>query len=185
MITVLLSPGKHKDKFETVLKEHKRHVSNANDGKYDKAIDTDEVYWYATGKMCDCGTELGSCSEYEEYRLPLSEIKKLEKKGWTKSKINRYLNEIEKNNIKEKRINSLRNDSTFAGKENPDGWLDILKDLFEIDKGVKVGIVKHWYTRPLSPDVLKKSNRIKIKFDDDLGKKLFQIEEDKCYIISV
>jgi len=33
MITVLLSPGKHKDKFKTVLKEHKRNVSNANDGQ--------------------------------------------------------------------------------------------------------------------------------------------------------
>lgn len=184
LITVILKPKKYEDVFKDILKCHKKHVSNANDGRYNSVLNNDEIYLYATGKMCDCGTELGSLSDPGYQRVSLEDINKFKKKGWSQTKINRYIAEVEKNNRKQKRIKQEQEGRSFTSENNPDGWIDIIRDVLSTDKYSMISIIKHWYSGPLKEDVLSKENREHLKYNVNLSEKLFKIKEDVCYTIS-
>lgn len=183
MITVLLDPKVNAELFSEILRKHDRHVSDAFESKYRKVIGQNELYWYATGKMCDCGTALGSFDDFVPGRLSLEEVKKLERKGWSKNKIQRRIDEQEKYIARKRRENRSRNASSDDRHADPDGWVTIITELLGCPGTNKVGIIKHWYTCGLKSDVLEKKNRVPLVLDEELGTKLFKMEEDVCYEI--
>ncbi|MEM9722193.1 MAG: hypothetical protein AAGA10_23205 [Bacteroidota bacterium] len=182
-ITALLKPQKEANRFQQIIEKYGKHMSNANDGRYNVVLAPDEVYVYATGKYCDCATELGTLRKSKIKQVSDKEIAKLRKKDWSANKIKRYLEEKEKAYKRKLKVESSMNRYLIAKGKDPDGWISIAKDFFDVNPYAQIGLVKHWTTKKLNPEVLRKENRIDIACDKDLAGKLLKMEEDTCYMI--
>ena len=182
-ITALLKPQKEVKLFEEILAKYGKKVSHANDGRFDKVLAPDELYVYATGKYCDCATELGSFEESNIKGVSKREIAKLQNKGWSANKVKRYLKEKEKvYNRKLKKKKSM-NEYLMAKGKDPDGWISISQEIFKANPYAQIGLVKHWTAKKLNPEVLRKENRIRLEFNENLAGKLLKMDEDRCYVI--
>ena len=94
----------------------------------------DIIYLNTTSRMCDCDSVIASnAGDSKSENKFSSSIKKMEKKGWSRSKIERWLNQKE---------NSRRNQELQQDKIR---WTNFLSELLNVDQIGKVGLLVHWY----------------------------------------
>ena len=102
---------------------------DCNNEYVNKQISKDEKYIFKYTNVCDCGTSIGEASEIRNRtkRLQKSEVDKLKKKGWTETKINRWLTDRRKSDEK---VNN-QNEAILNRKSNEiDNWIKFLQTLF-------------------------------------------------------
>ena len=71
------------------------HLSPLSNPSVQSVLDADENYYGLTAHYCDCGTALGSALLFNRHRSPdpKRQVDKLKRKGWSDSKIERWLQE--------------------------------------------------------------------------------------------
>ncbi|MHC4608561.1 MAG: hypothetical protein ACYTAF_16745 [Planctomycetota bacterium] len=111
-------------------------------------------YYSTTRGICDCDTSMGSATgeeEYEEDRIE-KDLEKLRGKGWSKAKVDRWLQDKEK--AARNRERSRRACGEAAGE-----WVAFLTEFLEASGAPFVGILLHWYNGQLSERITLKGIR--------------------------
>ncbi len=142
-----------------------------------------ESYLIKDSKYCDCGTELGvlhRMKNTDDNRIEKSELEKLKQKGWSDSKIQRWISDKKKISDREKR---QFNDYKYAEHADIQRWVGFINELFAKTKITKFGLMLHWYKGSVVSEKIKILNRVKIKSNDFNDQTLLQIKEDTIYFI--
>lgn len=182
-VTLILTDPQKEEIYSRIVKSRHRELERYENSHISKFLRPGEFLAHPQGKFCDCGTALGSFHEVQPYRIPLKEIEKLRKRGWTETKIKRWLQEKEKIDEREARIqnqikNHLDNDSP-----DPDGWLETSLKLLENSGEKYIGLLLHWYSGSLESERISISRRKKVRIGDNAGMELYKMKEDMIYEI--
>ncbi len=112
---------------------------------------TSNLYFYFrhTTGICDCETTLGSKINSHQ-----STISKLEKKGWSKTKINRWLSEKVRYEFKQKSNSEVLKKSNLLETEF---WHQLILEFFSMNLCNEFGLLIHWYEGPLEEEFKLKS----------------------------
>ncbi len=128
-----------------------------------KQLQKNEAYINKFSNHCDCGTNIGisTGSKMQTQRFQKSEIDRLKKKGWTQTKINRWLNDKKKNDEKIEQDNAnLLNEKSFE-LEN---WIGFFQALFSKPDIEYFGLMLHWYSKGLENENIKIIQQRKISY---------------------
>jgi hypothetical protein len=181
--------------FITGLIDKQLSLDDLNKAGHDNAITFDkcdndfvktqlkatEDYLVKRTKFCDCGTQLGlttRTSRPDTTRVERREVDKLKKKGWSETKIQRWLTDrektIEKDKIKYDRIvNCVHIDIM--------NWIEYINMVFTKTKIEQFGLLLHWYKGGVKSERIKLKDRVKIKLCDLTPDTLLKMEEDVIY----
>lgn len=163
--------------------EHEITFDKCDNDFVKSQLHTNEEYVIKRTKSCDCGTQLGLMARLEmpdTMRIEKKEMDKLEKKGWSAGKIDRWKTERSKAFEKDKiRYSRMVND------DHPDiaNWVKYLNTLFTSTKISYVGLFLHWYKGGLQTERIKIKERIEIKITDLTHGSLLNMKEDVIYYV--
>lgn len=136
----------------------------------------------ARSSVCDCNTSLGCRGRLEsteqKYNSYLAEIGKLQKKGWSESKIKRWLKE--KENSAERKIHEVEDESN----EDLENWIEFITGFFSQNLTNRLGLMIHMFNGGLSDERIMLKGFERLEFTVDLIEKLKDFEEDTVYMIS-
>jgi len=130
-------------------------------------LEKDDFYILTTKGMCDCGTVLASqdggyqSDDSNSQKYKDREVEKLKKKGWSDTKIRRWLNEFEINAEKGQREEEQSHQYSLTRSED---WLNFIQEIINSKSTKRIGILVHNYSGGLD-------NRIKI-----LGKETIKLK---------
>lgn len=144
-------------------------------------LHTNEQYLIKSTKSCDCGTQLGLIARLEmpgEMRIEKKELDKLEKKGWSAGKIDRWKTERNKTFEKDKIRYSRMVNADHLDVAN---WMKYLDTLFTNTNISYVGLLLHWYKGGLQTERIKIKGRIEIQRMDLTHESLLNMKEDIIY----
>ena len=143
-----------------------------------------EQYVAKKVKYCDCGTSLGMLARAQSpdgLRVEIQELERLRRKGWSESKIQRWVAD------REKSIEKARSqfDSLANGKpSSADGWLRYFHGIFSDGSIRHMGLLLHWYRRGPETERIKIKKREVIRMGDLSSQILLSIDEDVIYDIT-
>ncbi|MFM7855005.1 MAG: hypothetical protein ACKO96_24535 [Flammeovirgaceae bacterium] len=144
-------------------------------------LKTNEDYIVKRAKFCDCGTHLGLATRTkspDNSRVEKREVDKLKKKGWSETKISRWLTDREKTIEKDK----ARYDRIVNGVDiDIENWINYLNQVFKETKIQHIGLLLHWYKGGLESERIKVKDRIRIRINDLTGDTLLKMDEDVIY----
>lgn len=153
-------------KFEECENEHIR-----------KQLLTTEKYLLKTTKMCDCGTSLGEASfkNDKKERIQKSEVDKLKKKGWSETKITRYIADKKKteDKIAKQNDNILNRQSSEL-----DNYVQFIQEVLKKTDTEVFGLLLHWYSKGPETENIKLIDRKIISSNSLTILDLKTIEED-------
>ena len=133
-----------------------------------------EIYIEKRCNHCDCGTPLGILNrDFSNHvkRVTEADILKLKRKGWSETKIQRYLDS------KNKKIEQVAD-----GNETRE-WINFLGKLFAETPVKAFGILLHWYGAGTETERIGINKRVLIKKSELTANHLLAIEEDVLYIV--
>ena len=167
---------------EAILSGFHRSVEKLSNPHVEKVLKPGEVYFHPAGKGCDCGTALGSLRHGDEGRVDKATLDGFRKKGWSETKISRWLAERDKVRNREKRIQAQRELAAQIHANDPDGWCAIIGALQDTLNLQYVGVLLHWYGGSMNSEKLE-VERCSVPLDENLGNALYHMEEDKLYVV--
>jgi hypothetical protein len=106
----------------------------------------------------------------------------LRKKGWSETKVQRWLEQQQAVYEREARMETARN--ACAEGSDPDGWSAILTELITEARLPYVGLLLHWYSGGLNSERIHLSGRVCVAIDSELGATLYRMEEDTLYQVT-
>jgi len=171
------------DDLNKIGLEYELGFNNCDNDFVKTQLNKTEQYIIKRSKFCDCGTQLGLVSRADSSdsrRVEKSEIDKLTKKGWTDTKIKRWLTDrgktIEKDKVKyDNIVNGVHKDI--------ENWIQYINQLFNETKITHFGLLLHWYSGGVESERIKLKDRKKIRITDIKPDTLLKIEEDVVYDI--
>ena len=137
--------------------------------------------WFLTNrKHCDCGTALGAATRSDEvsFHNPESEIPKLQKKGWSEAKIERWLGD------KSATVARRQKEAVDRGAEKGaelELWLRFLHAALESDSADRVGVLLHEYSGLVDSELVAIKGRRAVKGADMTSELLRGMESDVLY----
>jgi len=149
---------------------------------YKKQISLKDIYLEKGTKYCDCGTAfgVGLLNQTKAKRISKEDIEKLEKKGWSSSKIERWKSDKLKSETKRREKNQMISNADYDELER---WTAFLNEIFERNKINKFGLLLHWYSGGLNAERIKLKNKHRSKIKDISPAFFKHIEEDVLYEI--
>ena len=130
-----------------------------------------------TKNHCDCGSIIGLNHSPSSQKIDIDkERKKLKKKRWTDSKIERYISDKLKNEIKTEENNELGNSA------EEDKWKKLI-DQFSKSK-IKFGLFHHQFNGPIEDELIEIEKIIKIKSDQISIEQLRNLRDCQLLIIT-
>ncbi len=183
IISLILKDHSKEEAYARVLMLRKWKLVKLEDWLATKYLKPDEFIAYPRSDSCDCGTALGTYHiEVVLHRVSQHEIEKQRKKGWSETKIKRWLEEIDKVNAREKRIQKEHfNDLGKIENPDPDGWIKTISQLIEESGEKYIGILLQWSPGKHEIEHALRSNRKKVSIAKNAGIELYKMEEDKIY----
>lgn len=167
-----------------ILREHGLAFTPLANAFVQAQLPADDVYVRATKSWCDCGTPLGSArrgrraddaggAHAERARQELG------KKGWSATKIERWLAQQERTRARDARV---RKDLDAASAVYLETWRDGLTALARA--AGRVGLVLHWYHGALETERigLLRHQQVPVRALDVAL--LGRIEEDVLYVFA-
>ena len=123
-----------------------------------------ETYYYTTPNFCDCGTVLGRMGG-AEIAEQQRKIRRLEKRGWSTAKIDRWVAD--------------RNKS--IGRSDIHAWFDFLTAALSSGATASVGLLLHFYAQSVHDEQFEfhRQNVSMAEIDADF---LLGLEEDRLYV---
>ncbi len=153
--------------------ENKKVISQLENGS---------SYFYTAQGMCDCGTEFGAKCFGVDNTVPdfSSDIKAFQRKGWSETKISKWLAEKEKNIQKNKRINS----SIKPGQEIH-RWIGFISEILNKKYTTNVSVLLHMYSGDLESERIMITSTIVTNLSKISEELFLKIEEDCLYQFSL
>ena len=132
----------------------------------------DEIQLLTTNGMCDCDTALGFDPQGDTDTLD-AEIKKLRRRKWSQSKIDRYLFDREKKLKKIERSNAARGGDSVAM------WTDVISTVLN-GGASEVGLFYRMYNGTVENEIFQ-ANVMKIDFCNFGEAQFTTMEESAIY----
>ena len=140
-----------------------------------------EAYLVKRTKFCDCGTQLGLVTRTnapDTTRVEKREVDKLKKKGWSETKIERWLADKERTIEKDK----IKYDGIVNGVHvDIANWIDYINKVFAGTKIEHFGLLLHWYKGGPESERVKLKDRVIIKLKRLTPDTLLKMDEDVIY----
>lgn len=190
-ITAILAAGTDLDGLEPILKRHHLDFSLIPNENVTSQLKPGESYHHATRSVCDCGTALGSLAASGETRgdsdRALSrKVRKLESKGWSRSKIDRWI--AQKNWTEAKRERTAYHQEQWTREHytaDAERWLAILNEMLNSGKTRAVGLLIHWYSGRLESERIHIKKRDKTRVRDASPEMMLHLEHDVLYEFTI
>ena len=126
-------------------------------------------------ESCDCGTPIGSRTNTRERKSPdTHEINQLKRKGWSQTKINRWI-ESKENSLIEKGRKRISDEQETAGYI--DYWVTLIREVVSSKKCNRLGLMLFW--APKAHNHLKK--KVTITLSELSPNTLREMEENVLY----
>jgi hypothetical protein len=152
-----------------------------------KQLHRGERYFLTTRGMCDCGTELGF-SIRTGGKLPppdadLSrEITKLKKKGWTGTKIDRWVEQAKADAVRKHKEAEAR----LSGPHpEVNRWIQFVSGVLTGKHADWIGILVHWYGGNVTTEAMAAGNRRWLTLDNFTEDYLLNAEEDTLHTVAL
>jgi hypothetical protein len=129
----LVVRGSDRAAIAPVVMRHGRGATPIHNPSVESILKPAEAQFLTTVGHCDCGTVLGQRGRGQAAKL----VKKLVKKRWSPSKIERC------------RSDRKRADEHAQGRQRPDSvdlWSNLVRDLFALPDVQQVGLLLHAYS---------------------------------------
>lgn len=141
----LVVGGVDAGRVDTLLRRHGRIAKPTSNPAIERVLQAGEQQ-FVTTNACDCGTALGGLYENRGVHDHAGAISKLRSKGWSQSKIDRWLEDKRKANA-----NAEARDAQTA----PDSlalWADVIRGLQAELNATSVGLGLHFYAGALEAE---------------------------------
>ena len=169
-ITITLPRETRLDEVQSLFDRFEMSQHLIHNAHLQSQIESDYYYINTTSRMCDCDSLIASNAQHlNEKEKYASDIKRKKKRGWSDTKISRWIKQKE---------NSGRNEEL---KQDNERWQQFLKELLTIDQIGKVGVLIHWYDLGLEDELIDLREKRKIKFSDLSEDTLENLEYDILY----
>ncbi|MDT5120789.1 MAG: hypothetical protein QOC96_271 [Acidobacteriota bacterium] len=179
-ITATLPNNAKPELVASIFESHKLGFKLISNPHISTQIDDGDMYVLTTRGQCDCGTVLGflnstSSAKNVSYER---ELRNFRKKGWSETKIQRWLEQKEQ--AKDKH---LREDQAHAkaGIPEADKWIEFITDLLKSGCTRRLGLLLHWYHGSIESERISILGREKIKLGELKPEQLMKMKEDLIY----
>ena len=180
-VSLILSDPAKERAYTDVLASHKRRLTRYENRSLAAHLKSDEFLAYPAGKYCDCGTELGSIKGPLVGRIARSDIEKLSRKGWTETKIQRWIEQKKKVEARNERVHQVKRQYLESGNADPDGWIGAVSKMLDVANASYVGLLLHWYSGSLESERIPLKGRQNVSIGDGASQALFAMNEDEIY----
>lgn len=181
-ITAILPKDVDLKKAEAVFLKHKRGFKLLDPYRIAGQLEEGDLYILTTSGICDCGTSLGTFAddpppmdEEKADRYHNEQIKKLKAKGWSDSRIRRWLDQAAENLRKERSLeNDLENEDILS-------WLKLIEELLESKLTSRISLLVHSYRTGIENERLPDLDHETISLKDLTGEALRKTCSDTIY----
>ena len=165
-ITATLPSNVPSSEAEAIASQFERDWALLKNPHVQKYLLSGEQYFFTTRGHCDCGTTLGSKNSLHTNQNSIDRhVKKFRRKGWSQSRIDRWLGE--------------------KSKPKPGGdtfnWKSLISSLIEKGNAEFVGVLLHVYTGYLEDEKVEIEKIEEVGFSKLSEEYLCKIEEDVLY----
>lgn len=165
-ITATLPHGFSILETEAIASQFERDWEPLNNPYIHKFLSSGEQYFYTTRGHCDCGTTLGSKNSLHNNQSSIDRhVKKFKRKGWSESRIDRWL---------EEKLKPKPGGDTFS-------WKSLISSLIEKGNAEYVGILLHAYSGSLENEKIEIERIEEVGFANLSEEYLCKVEEDVLY----
>jgi hypothetical protein len=134
-----------------------------------------------TAGACDCGTALASAARPASPAPPGDgEVAKLRKKGWTESRIRRWLDEKATAGARREAAEHARRPSPGSETRR---WVDAIRDVLGSGAAPWIGIVVHVYGGGLESERIELRPPAELRTADLTERALLEMEEDRLLVV--
>ncbi len=166
-------------KLKEIFEQHGLYFSLIKNSNLDKYIGSDLKAIFTTRSSCDCGSVIGYDSIDNSSKRDIEkEINKLKRKKWSDSKIKRYLENKEKNELKK------QSEKSETLGEELKKWSDTINDCIDSSISKRFGILTHFYSGALEEEKFDNVEILKSKLNDFKPESLRKLEFDKILLLS-
>ena len=169
------------EEVNTIGRNHAIMFDVCNNSFVQSQLNADEIYLAKRTKYCDCGTQIGMKTRTDDpanRRIDKRELDKLKSKGWSETKIARWLSDREKSVEKDK----VRYDQIVNGVHTDiENWLGYIQQLFAETTIKRFGLLLHWYASGPETERIKVKGRVIIRLTELTPDVLLGLEEDTLY----
>ena len=170
-ITTTLPASLPSEAVETIARKHGRNWLSMSNKYVARYLDDGEQYFFTTRGHCDCGTSLGSSIVAEKDESKQSkQLEKLRRKGWSETKIDRWLKD------KEKARSNRREPENDAAI-----WVALIGEILESTDAKYVGLLLHFYSGDLDDEQIVVSRVEDVPLLELSEDRLRSINEDVLY----
>ena len=169
-ITITIPKETKLDEIQSLFDRFEMSQNLIQNTHLQSQVESDPYYINTTSRMCDCGSVIASNAQHlNEEEKYASDIKLKKKKGWSDTKINRWIKQKE---------NSGRNEEL---KQDNERWQQFLGELLTVDQIGKVGVLIHWYDLGLEDELINLNGKKKVKISNLSEDTLENMEYDTLY----
>ena len=182
-ITAICSSKTKLTDINLIAKTYGLEFEDCDNEHITKQLSKTEKYLWKKSKMCDCGTSLGESSikNDKKDRVQKSEIDKLKKKGWTETKISRYLADKKKT---EEKV-AVQNEAILNRQSNElDNYVNFLQDVLKKTDTEVFGLLLHWYSKGIETENIKLTDKKIIHSKSLTTLDLKTLEENKLLCVT-
>ena len=143
-----------------------------------KLISLDLKVIFTTKSHCDCGSVIGIDTKDNSINRDIEkEIKKLKRKKWSDGKIQKYLENREKAELRK------QSETGETNKIELDNWFNTINDCFCKNISKRFGILTHFYSGTIEDEMFDKLSTKKCNFKDFQVDSLKELDFDKLLLI--
>jgi hypothetical protein len=151
----LVVQGADEASIAPVVTRHGRRATPISNPSVASILQPGEVQLLTTVGHCDCATVL--VGRRPDRRA--KQVEKLAKKGWSPSKIDRWLQDRETADVRAHARRDRRGTDSVAL------WTSLIRDLFAMRSVRQVGLLLHFYSHAVATEAFE-ITRASIRFDD-------------------
>jgi hypothetical protein len=159
-----------------IAEQHRRALKPLRNAHVEGQLESDLQYHLTTIGHCDCGTELGSARRVRDRSQKIGrpeQFAKLRRRGWSASKIERWLEQKTSRSAQVKRASS---DTPDAGE-----WCLFIREVLASPYTDSFGLLLHWYGGALDSERIELRGREVILARDIEATDLLDLTEDVLY----
>lgn len=183
-ITAFLSADADAAAVAQLAEHHKLRWRALTNPSVQRHLRAGETYYVTTRNMCDCGTPLGSARQATAAdsmsAIELEkERKKLRKKGWSDSKIDRHFHDQQAARTRQAGAEAAR--MPTADDPAITRWLTLIRTVHERRLATTIGLLLHMYRGGLETENIPIQNRLVVPPAELTAQLLLEIDEDTLY----
>lgn len=181
-VTIVLPADVKLEEAQAIAKKHHRGFERVQNRTLAGLLRPGEILVLTTHGHCDCGTSLGMALRPDLDRSESDmerRTKEFRKKGWSESKISRWVEQKQHTVERNTRVmNQRRGDLRLHPPDDAQQWIDFLREIVSSGTTAYCGILYHWYSGALESERISLRNRTRRRIGDLTADDLLTLEED-------